>query len=935
MALIYRAYFAYGQNPRISSKGVNTSAVFGFTQLLFDVIQKDAPTHLSVAFDTSAPTFRHEKFESYKAHREETPEGIRVALPIIKEIIRNFGIPILEQDGFEADDLIGTMAKKAEKEGFQVYMMTSDKDYAQVVSSNIFLYKPGRQGNPPEILDPSKVCEQWNVSEPAMVADVLGLWGDAVDNIPGVAGIGEKSAKDLVGTFGTVENIYENWTKVPAKYQKKLEGQREHAILCKDLATIHLDSPIEFDEEGLVITPPNLDELEKIFHELEFRSLLPKLKSYANGSSVSSQNQPANFTDEKPATSVGGFDLFNQTLPDSLNLSEEEESNTPHFRTYEASEVQYLSVLPSTEAAQEMVQSILSHAEICFDTETTGIDPLTARLVGLSFAVEAGKAWYIPLSDDREKCQQELAEFNSIWHSPLLKIGQNIKYDLQVLHHYGVQLEGPFFDTMLAHYLLEPDQRHSMDRLAEQYLGYSPISIETLIGKKGKNQGSMRDVPLDKITPYACEDADVTLQLKAVFEKLLKEKQVDPVFHDIEIPLVEVLRTVEESGVAIDIPALNEFSDQLFHMAAEAEKEIYQLAGTKFNIASPKQLGDVLFQLLQLDPKAKKTATGQYKTDEEVLQRLADQGHEIAQKVLEFRGIQKLKSTYVDALPLLINPQTGRVHTNYQQAVAATGRLSSNNPNLQNIPIRTELGKEVRKAFIPRGEGRVILSADYSQIELRLITEISGDAQMLDDFRAGHDIHTATAAQVFKCSIDEVTSDLRRKAKTVNFGIIYGISAFGLSQRLGIPRGESAELIKRYFETYPGIKTYMEKTVEDCRINGFVTTMLGRKRMIPDINSANATVRGFAERNAINAPIQGSAADMIKIAMIKIHADMKKAGLKSEMIMQVHDELVFDAFVDELEVLKDLVKRGMETAMATKVPILVEMGVGQNWLEAH
>lgn len=932
MALIYRAYFAYGQNPRITSKGVNTSAIFGFTQLLFDVIQKDAPTHLAVAFDTSAPTFRHEKFNDYKAHREEMPDGIRSALPYIKEIIQNFGIPLIEKDGFEADDLIGTLAKKAEKNGYHVYMMTSDKDYAQVVSPHIFLYKPARQGNPPEILDPAKVCEQWNISEPSLVADVLGLWGDAVDNIPGVAGIGEKSAKELVGSFGTIENIFENLTKVPAKFQKKLEGQKEHALLCKELATIHLDCPIEFDEEALTITPPHLEAMEKIFIELEFRSLLPKLKMYANGT----------FDSTTPSTSSelqspsGGFDLFNQqfsvTTP-TAEITETEQER--HFQVYQEDQVNYRSILPSSPHLQEVLNEILSFSEFCFDTETTGIDALTAQLVGLSFSTEKGKAWYIPLSNDREKCTAELALFQPLWSSPLLKIGQNIKYDLQVLHQYGYSVQAPFFDTMLAHYLLEPDQRHSMDRLSEQYLGYSPISIETLIGKKGKNQGSMQDVPLDKITPYACEDADVTLQLKQVFDPMLKEKSVNAVFQDIEIPLVEVLRTMEEAGVAIDIPALHEFSDLLFQMAADAEKEIYQLAGTKFNIASPKQLGDVLFQLMQLDPKAKKTATGQYKTDEEVLQRLADQGHGIAQKVLEFRGIQKLKSTYVDALPQLINPQTGRVHTHYQQAVAATGRLSSNNPNLQNIPIRTELGKEVRKAFIPREKGRVILSADYSQIELRLITEISGDAQMLDDFRAGHDIHTATAAQVFKCGIEEVTSDLRRKAKTVNFGIIYGISAFGLSQRLGIPRGESAELIKRYFETYPGIKTYMEKTVEDCRINGFVSTMLGRKRMIPDINSANATVRGFAERNAINAPIQGSAADLIKLAMIKIHVDMKSAGLKSQMIMQVHDELVFDAFPDELEVLKAIVKKGMETVISTKVPILVEMGVGENWLEAH
>jgi DNA polymerase-1 len=925
MALIYRAYFAYGQNPRITSKGVNTSATYGFTQLIFDIIQREKPSHLAIAFDTSVPTFRHTIFEAYKAHREEMPEGIATALPYIKDIVRGFHIPLLEMPGFEADDIIGAIAKQASKKDYQVYMMTSDKDYAQVVSENIFLYKPGRQGNPPEILDVERVCKDWNVARPELVADVLGLWGDSVDNIPGIAGIGEKSAKELVGNFGTVEEIFEKFAQLPTKYQKKLEGQRENAILYKHLATIETKVPIEFHEEDFSLSTPNYEELKEIFQELEFRSLLPKLHVPVV---AESKLEPV-LEDSQHAT-----DLFNQT-PIDPHTTEEQSTEAPSFRTYDSTQVQYRNILPQSEEFASYIQHLALQKEVCFDTETTSADPLTASLVGMSFASQPGEAVYIPLPEDREETTKILHLCAQFWNSSALKIGQNIKFDVQVLAQYGIQVTGPFFDTMLAHYLIEPDQRHGMDRLSEHYLKYSPISIETLIGKKGKNQGSMKQVALDLITPYACEDADITLQLKHIFEPMLKERGVDSVFYQIEMPLVEVLRHVEAAGVAIDIPALQEFSDQLFHMSAQTEKDIYELAGTKFNIASPKQLGDVLFQLLQLDPKAKKTATGQFKTDEEVLQKLADQGHNIAQKVLDFRGIQKLKSTYVDALPLLINPNTGRVHTNYQQAVAATGRLSSNNPNLQNIPIRTEMGREVRKAFVPRGKGRVILSADYSQIELRLITEISGDAQMLADFEAGHDIHTATAAKVFKCSIEDVNSDLRRKAKTVNFGIIYGISAFGLSQRLGIPRSESAELIKRYFETYPKIKTYMEKTVEECRINGYVATIKGRKRYIPDINSSNATVRGFAERNAINAPIQGSAADMIKLAMIHIHADMLAQNLKSEMIMQVHDELVFDAFEDELPMLKEIVKRGMEGALQTQVPILVEMGTGHNWLQAH
>lgn len=912
MALIYRAYFSFGSNPRVTSTGLNTSAAYGFTTFVLDLLNREKPTHIGIAFDTSAPTFRHEIFEEYKGHREEMPEGIAVNLPLIRKIIQALNIPILQLEGYEADDIIGTMAIEAESKGFDVYMVTSDKDYAQIVSNHIFLYKPGRQGSGIEILGVEQVTKQWEIQTPKHVADVLALWGDSVDNIPGVPSIGEKTAKKIIGEFGALEKIYENPDVLPEKFKVKLLEHKEKALLCKELATIHTAVPVHFDEQALLLDPPHESDLKNIFQELEFRTLINKV--FPKQVDVST-------------------DLFGQPLPvvEEKNQISTSVSSTKNVENFNVS---YLTIF-SIDEINSAISDVLAEPEFCFDTETDGTDPMLCKLVGFSISANPLKAYYLPLPENEEKTKEILHNLQPLFSSDKLKIGQNLKFDLQILCRYGFSIKPPFFDTMLAHYLLEPDQRHGMDRLAEQYLNYTPISITELIGKKGKGQLSMRMVDIPTITKYACEDADITLQLKQVFEPKLSESGVNNLFYSVEMPLMEVLRKIEANGVKIDTAALADFSDELFNIAQRLEKEIYALAGTTFNIGSPKQLGDVLFDLLKLDAKAKKTATGQYKTDEEVLQKLADAGHEIASKVLEYRSAQKLKSTYVDALPTLINPETGLVHTTYSQAVAATGRLASNNPNLQNIPIRSEMGREVRKAFIPRGEGRVILSADYSQIELRLITEISGEKNMLQAFVNGHDIHQATAAQVYKVELDEVTSDLRRKAKTVNFGIIYGISAFGLSQRLGIPRGEAAELIQRYFETYPGIKEYMEKTLVSARETGYVETVLGRRRYINDINSANATVRGFAERNAINAPIQGSAADMIKIAMINIQNRLEAENFKSQLIMQVHDELVFDAFENELDRLKPLVKSEMEGALKLNVPILVEMGTGKNWLEAH
>ncbi len=934
-ALIYRAHFALSKNPRFTASGLNTSAVMGFTNTLLEVLKKEKPTHMAVVFDTSAPTERHVEFEAYKAHREAMPEDLAKAIPYIIRLIEGFNIPVITSDGYEADDIIGTLAKKAEMEGFTVFCMTPDKDFAQLVSENIFIYKPARMGNDVEILGVKEVCEKWEVERVEQVIDILGLWGDAVDNIPGIPGVGEKTAKALIKQYGSMENIIANSHELKGKLKENVENFAEQGLLSKKLATIILDAPVALDPVSLLVEQPDRSILEPLFAELEFRTLGRRV--FGEDFSVT-ESRPA--TAAAPVHHAGQTDLFGnpidaeKVIAKQLHLDEFDSpapvaakniENTPH--TYHLAD--------TAEKRAALIALLNQQKEICFDTETTGTDANNCELVGLSFAIKPGEAWYVPVSANQQECQQVVNEFKAVLeNSSIAKIGQNIKYDILVLKWYGVSIKGTLFDTMLAHYILDPDSRHSMDILAENYLGYSPVSITSLIGAKGKNQGSMRDVELEKIKEYAAEDADITLQLKHAFEPMLAPVNGDKLLKEIENPLIYVLADMEREGVKVDRQTLEDFSKQLEKDVAQLETSIYEKAGVRFNIASPKQLGEVLFDKLQLDPKAKKTKTGQYQTGEDVLLALSHKS-DIVQDILDFRQLQKLKSTYVDALPQLINPKTGRIHTSYNQAVAATGRLSSNNPNLQNIPIRTERGREVRKAFIPRDENHVILSADYSQIELRLIAEISQDKNMLEAFAQGLDIHTATAAKVYGLPLAEVTSTQRRNAKAVNFGIIYGQSAFGLSQNLGIPRKEAAEIIESYFNQYPGIKQYMQNTMISAREKGYVETIMGRRRYLRDINSQNATIRGFAERNAINAPIQGSAADMIKLAMIKIHQDIIDQKLASRMTMQVHDELVFDVPQGEVEAMKTIIAERMKHAMPVGVPIEVEIGQGLNWLEAH
>ena len=924
MALIYRAHFALSKNPRFTSTGVNTSAVMGFANTLLEVLKKEKPSHIAVVFDTSAPTERHTDFEAYKAHREAMPEDLRIALPYVFRLIEGFNIPVITKDGFEADDIIGTMAKEAERQGFQVYCMTPDKDFAQLVSENIFIYKPARMGNEMEILGVKEVLTKWEIDNVLQVIDILGLWGDAVDNIPGIPGIGEKTAKLLIKQYGSMENIIANSHELKGKQRENVENFAEQGLISKKLATIILNVPVEFDETKLILEEPSRELLEPLFAELEFRTIGKRVfgddfsvndaKNTAQqqdlfGNSVEVQRKDFN---EQPS-------LFDTPI-DAKNIS-----NTPH---------KYF-LIDTPEKRKELIDLLLTQPSVSFDTETTGTDANLADLVGISFSIKVGEGYYIPVPEDRTEAQAIVDEFRIILENAnIANIGQNIKYDMLVIKWYDVQVKGKLFDTMLAHYLIDPDTRHNMDVLSENYLGYTPISITTLIGAKGKGQGNMRDVPVENVVDYAAEDADVTLQLANVFEPLLKEKNAIKLAEEVENPLIYVLADIEKEGVRIDIDTLNAYSIELQVEITKAEQSVYEKAGLKFNLASPKQLGEVLFDHLKLDPKAKKTKTGQYQTGEDVLTLLASKS-DIVKDILDFRQLQKLKSTYVDALPLLVNPKTGRVHTSYNQAVAATGRLSSNNPNLQNIPIRTERGREVRKAFIPRDENHVLLSADYSQIELRIIAEISKEENMLDAFNKGIDIHTATAAKVYGISIEEVDSNQRRNAKAVNFGIIYGQSAFGLSQNLNIPRKEAAEIIEQYFTQYPGIKRYMSDTMNFARENGFVETIMGRRRYLRDINSANQTVRGYAERNAINAPIQGSAADLIKIAMINIHQDMKDQKLESKMTMQVHDELVFDVLKTEVEQMKAIITHRMKTAIKTEVPIEIEIGEGVNWLAAH
>lgn len=925
MALMYRAHFALSKNPRFTSTGINTSAVMGFTNTLLDVLKKEKPTHIAVVFDTEAPTERHTSFEAYKAHRQAMPEDLAAAMPYVIKLITGFNIPVITSDGYEADDIIGTLAKKAEQKGYQVYCMTPDKDFAQLVSENIFIYKPARMGNDMEILGVKEILAKWEIENVLQVIDILGLWGDAVDNIPGIPGIGEKTAKALIKQYGSMENIIANSHELKGKQRENVENFAEQGLISKKLATILLDVPVELDEASLELCDPSRDLLEPLFTELEFRTLGRRV--FGDEFSVTT----ARFQEGTQT------DLFGNQAGEAIqytNTLEEEPAEKLPAKTIENTEHDY-QLIDTAEQRADLIKLLLAEKRISFDTETTGTDANMADLVGLSFSIKPRTGYYIPVPAVREEAQVIVDEFRVVLENEEIeKIGQNTKYDILVLKWYGVQVKGKLFDTMLAHYLIDPDTRHGMDVLSENYLGYSPISITKLIGAKGKNQGTMRDVPVIDVVDYAAEDADVTLQLAHIFEPKLKQLNAAKLAEEIENPLVYVLADIEKEGVRIDIETLKAYSKELETEIIKFEQNVYDKAGIKFNLASPKQLGEVLFDKLQLDPKAKKTKTGQYQTGEDVLMALASKS-DIVQDILDFRQLQKLKSTYVDALPLMVNPKTGRVHTSYNQAVAATGRLSSNNPNLQNIPIRTERGREVRKAFIARDENHILLSADYSQIELRIIAEISKEENMLDAFNKGIDIHTATAAKVYGVSIEEVDGTQRRNAKAVNFGIIYGQSAFGLSQNLGIPRKEAAEIIEQYFAQYPGIKRYMSDTMNFARENGFVETIMGRRRYLRDINSANQTVRGFAERNAINAPIQGSAADMIKIAMINIHKEMKAQGMQSTMTMQVHDELVFDVVRSEKEAMKAIIQDKMANAIKLTVPIVVEIGEGDNWLAAH
>jgi DNA polymerase-1 len=965
LALIYRAYYALIRTPRITTTGINTNAQFGFTNTLLEIIRKENPTHIAVCFDTHAPTERHTDFTDYKANRQEAPEDLLDSLPHIKAIIEGFNIPVIEYDGYEADDIIGTLAWQAAAKGYEVYMVTPDKDYGQLlVKPNVYIWKPPAFGNKEEIVDAKKICEKWDIARVEQVVDMLGLMGDASDNIPGIPGVGEKTAAKLLKLYDTLEGVLDNADKITGSMGEKVRAGKKSAIMSKKLATIITNVPVSFHEEDFRLKEKNKSALAEIFNELEFKTLGKRILgdefSVSGGAgaievAAAKQEQTdlfGNTVNLKIKNKKGGLgknnavaneednivnaanqneiddeegELGDEDLPVELVVNKNS-ANTPH--TYKAVE--------GKENIQALVKDLLLQKEVCIDTETTGINANNVELVGLSFSYKEHEGFYIPIANEAE-AKKILTLFEPLFkNKDIVWIGQNLKYDFLVLKWYGVELLGKTFDTMLAHYVIEPEGRRSMDLLSAQFLGYEPISITTLIGKKGKNQGTMRDAPLDQVTEYAAEDADITFQLKNCFTPLIKKRGVEKIFNEVENPLVRVLVDMEYEGVKVDIDFLNEYSKILETDAKISEERVYEQAGVRFNLASPKQLGEVLFDILKLDAKAKKTKTGQYATGEDVLQKMAAK-HKIVDDILNFRELTKLKSTYVDSFPELINPKTGRVHTSYAQAVAVTGRLSSTNPNLQNIPIRTERGREIRKAFIPREKGRVLVSADYSQIELRIVAAISGDPNMCEAFKLGKDIHTATAAKVYGIKEADVTKEMRYKAKSVNFGIIYGQGAFGLAENLGISRTEAKEIIDNYKKEFPNIQLYMDQQINNAKELGFVETLMGRRRWLRDINSSNFTVRGFAERNAINSPIQGSAADMIKLAMIKIHAEMKKTKWESKMILQVHDELVFDAVEKELPPLKELILKCMKEAMVLPngVPVEAEVGVGKNWLEAH
>ena len=927
-ALIYRAYFAFAKNPRVNSKGQNTSAAFGFTNVLIDVIKNEKPTHLAVVFDPpGGSAHRQEQFEAYKAQREEMPEDIRSMIQPIKRIVEAFNVPILEVPGFEADDVVGTIAKIADQRGFITYMMTPDKDYCQLVTETAFIYKPGRGGNPPEILGVKEVCEKFEVQNPSQVIDILGLWGDASDNIPGIPGIGEKTSKLLIAQYGSIENLIANAHELKGKQQENVINFADQGLTSKMLATIITDVKIDFEEEKLIMCAVDKDKIREIFTELEFLNLSRRIL----GEEITLTQAPSPLAPNKTQSSNSSqLDLFGtQSMVES-----HEPVITAAYKTIVTERPSY-HLISTAEERKELLEILLTQKQVCFDTETTNIDARQADLVGISFSYKAREAFYVAIPQEFDAAKSIIHEFISFFQNTgIEKIAHNIKYDLKVLSRYGISLAAPTFDTMIAHYLINPEARQNMDFLAQHYLNYQAISIETLIGKKGKSQGNMRDLEPSEISDYACEDADITLQLKNIFEKEIKKPHLKDLFYDMEMPLVEVLMEMEEEGIAIDSKALAEYSKELDSTLIDLDSQIKELAGMEFNTDSPKQMGEVLFEKLKISAKAKKTKTGQYATSEDVLEK-HKHDHPIVPLILEYRQLRKLKSTYVDALPTYCDLNDGRIHTNFMQTVTATGRLSSNNPNLQNIPIRSEKGREIRRAFVSRDKDHKLMAVDYSQIELRIIAALSEDPNMIQSFRDGLDIHAATAAKVYGVSIEEVTREQRSAAKAVNFGIIYGQSAFGLAQNLKISRTEAKEIIDSYFEQYGTIKNYMDKVISQAREEGYVETIMKRRRYLPDINSGNAIVRGYAERNAINAPIQGSAADIIKMAMISVQSEMKKENVKSKMILQVHDELVFDVHNSEEVLIQDLVRKAMEKAVKLSVPMQVELKLADNWLDAH
>lgn len=922
-ALVYRAHFAFITRPLINSKGINTSAMTGFTRTLWDLMKNQNPTHIAVAFDPAGPTFRHDMYEPYKANREEQPEDIAIALPYVEKIVKGFNIPIVMKPGFEADDVIGTLAKQAEAEGFKVYMVTPDKDYGQLVSENIFLYKPSRQGNGVDIMGEPEICEKWNISNVDQVIDMLGLMGDSVDNIPGVPGIGEKTAAKLLAQFNSIENLIANTDQLKGKQKERVEEFAEQAMLSKKLATIDVEVPIKFDAKTFIIDPIDREALTEVFKDLEFRTLAKQiLGEGAAAPKAKAAAKQGNLFGEPDAI----VPLAKSSSLPKHSVADKHLGNTEHS----------YHLVDSAETRADLIQLLAKQKVFCFDTETTGIDANAAEMVGMSFAVKAGEAYYVPVPEDQDAAKALIGEFKEVFENEqIAKIGQNIKYDVIMLKWYDVEVKGHYFDTMVMHYLMEPELRHNMDYLSETYLKYRTVHIETLIGKRGKNQLTMRDVAVERVKDYAAEDADITYQLYEFFLPNLEKEGLKKLYDEVEEPLIDVLACIEKEGININVEFLNDYSKELSEQIETLEKGVYEAAETTFNLASPKQVGEVLFDSMKIPYRWRKTKTGQYSTDEEKLTELST-NYPLVADILKHRGLTKLRSTYVDALPRMVNPRTGRIHSSFNQTIAATGRLSSNNPNLQNIPIRTPEGAKVRQAFIPRAEDFVLLAADYSQIELRLIAEISGDEAMLEAFQKGQDIHRATAARVFDVPYDEVEREQRYRAKTVNFSIIYGAGATNLSRQLNIKRTEAQELINNYFRSYPGLKKYMDDTVENARKNGFVTTLLGRKRYLRDIDSRSSLARSNAERIAINTPIQGTAADMIKMAMIHIQEIFEKQAFKSRMILQVHDELVFDAHKDELETIKPIIEEQMKNALpGLKVPILVGMGEGKDWLEAH